>query len=368
MKSPAQIAMQLARQWRNADLRERRLLQGGEEWPIEQSIGFPDSAEFAGMTPRLRQHIADWRAVSEGGPGRVQWAQRKYRAGAAPVDLPVKWLLDKPSDWLAAAQDAEMQKQYAFLRETLAQIDPCLHRLVVRRTALTQGLSPQELILATRVAMLLTPGCAEGRPLRALALAGNDSKFIERHETLLKALLDERFDGEATRQGLHAFLGALHATEHWLLVVPLAQGLLPFPRLRLAASDLIHTALPATHILVIENEQALHMLPSKVADTIAILGAGLNLEWLAAPWLRDRQVSYWGDLDTWGLYMLGRARSCVPGLRAIMMDDLTFDAHAPQAVPEIVHAPICQRACWILKRRFSSASRRASAAALSKSS
>lgn len=170
-------------------------------------------------------------------------------------------------------------------------------------------------------------------------MQGNDSKFFERHAGLLTALLDERFDGEVSRQGLADFLGALPEGDHWLLLAPLAPGLLPFARQRVRASELLTTPLPAHHILLVENERCLHQLPHPVPDTIAILGAGLNLGWLAAPWLQARNVAYWGDLDTWGLHMLATARSHRPQLRALLMDRTTFDAHQDRAVLEPSHAP-----------------------------
>lgn len=339
MKSPAQLAQQLARQWRSPDLRERRILGPGNEWPIVLSIGIPASSMFSDLARPMREHLNAWRAMTESGPGEVLWQSHKYRAGATPIDVPVSWKLSKPSDWLAAADDAQMRKEYAWLQSVLGEVAAPLRSVVVRRLSLTQDLQPHEFIAAARIAMHLAPGSANGMPLRTLALEGNDSKFFERHEGLLKVLLDQRFSGEATRQGLHAFLGARRETEHWLLIVPLAPGLMDFPRLRLAASDLRAARLPASRILVVENEQALHLLPPEVPDTIAILGAGLDLEWLAAPWLQGKQVAYWGDMDSWGLYMLGRARTLLPGLAALMMDRQVFDAHARHAVVEAVHAP-----------------------------
>lgn len=65
-----------------------------------------------------------------------------------------------------------------------------------------------------------------------------------------------------------------------------------------------------------------------------MLGAGLDLGWLAAPWLRTRQVAYWGDIDTWGLAMLAAARRHLPDLHALLMDRPTFEAQAHRAVAE----------------------------------
>ena len=347
MQSPTQLAAQLARHWRRADWRERQLLQAASAWPLRLPIATPTAAQFRDDGPAVAGHLQAWRSIGAQGLGRVRWQARQYQAAAAPVDLPVQWELDKPSDYLAAirtlrpAGQAEVAADYEALQAVLARVDARFHRLLLRRLVLWRGVPADDVAIAARMALQLEPGCAQGRPLRALAVAGNDSKFFERHAALLTALLDVRFDGAAGRQGLAAFLDASADDEHWLLLAPLAPGLLPFARLRVAASDLATTPLPARRILLVENEHCLHLLQGvlPLPGTIAILGAGLNLAWLAAPWLQDCQVAYWGDIDTWGLYMLARARRLLPGLHVLLMDRATFVAHARAAVPEPALAP-----------------------------
>ena len=260
--------------------------------------------------------------------------------------------MPRPSDAIAAIsrwagrEHAGIAADHEALATVLSQVDAGFHRLLLRRLSLWRHLPTAQAITATRVALQLAPGCAAGKPLRALALAGNDSKFFERHDSLLKALLDERFDGEASRQGLTTFLDASPEGEHWLLVAPLDDGLLPFRRQRVTTSELRttdpfatdphNTVRPARRIVLVENERSLHQLPRQLPDTIAILGSGLNLSWLAAPWLQTCAVAYWGDLDTWGLAMLATARRHLPQLHPLLMDRATFDAHAHWAVSEPV--------------------------------
>ena len=345
MKSPQQIAATLARQWQRADWREQHLLHNPGAWPLRLAIGAPGAQTFRDDSAALRPHLQQWRAVADSGVGKVEWQPRQYRSGAAPLDVPTHWVLHKPSDCIAAiarhtgAEGAKTCADDKALRTVLAGSDERFHRLLLRRLALWRETPTDAVITATRIALQLEPGCAQGKPLRALPVAGNDSKFFERHDGLVTALLDERFDGEASRQGLTGFLGAQPEDDHWLLVAPLASGLLPFARQRVLASELQATPLPAHHIFLVENERSLHQLPQPLADTIAILGAGLNLGWLAAPWLQTRRVAYWGDLDTWGLHMLAMARSHLAHLHALLMDRATFDAHQHLAVCEAVHAP-----------------------------
>jgi hypothetical protein len=345
MKSPAELSQRWARQWEVADNREQRLLLA-EAWPVSLPIGKPTPSQFMRHTDRVREHLQRWRAVTI---GRVIWEPVTFRSGSEPIDVPVKWVLSNPSEWAAACGDPVVLEDYERLGRLVSAVDPMFRRSLVRQRQLLRDKPEAELTKAAEVALALTAGCAAGRPLRALAVCGIDSKFFERHRSLLIQLLDERFDGQVSEIGLEAFLGALDDGEHWLLVAPLSPALLPFSQQRVRARELAATPLPATHILIVENERCHHQLPP-LANTIVILGSGLNLEWMNAPWLNDKRIAYWGDLDTWGLVMLASARRRQPHLVPLLMTREIFDAlsstlsvresrPAPQQPPEGLSAP-----------------------------
>ncbi len=353
MKSPQALAARLAQHWNSADWRERQLLGATAAWPLTLAIGQPDTAVFLNDAAALRCHLQQWRAVEQHGLGSVQWQERRYRGSSDAIAVPTHWQLAKPSQCIAAISHfkvpghAQVKSDYARLSTLIAGVErPGFQRLLVRRLVQWRETPTEAVIAAAHTALQLEPGCAQGKPLRALAVQGNDTKFFERHASLLTALLDERFDGEASRQGLVGFLGALPEDDHWLLIAPLSPDLLPFAQMRVRASELLTTPLPDSRILLVENERCLHQLLQPVAHTIAVLGAGLNLGWLAAPWLQGRRVAYWGDLDTWGLHMLATARHHLPHLQALLMDAATFSAHQHLAVAEPVHAP--DSACGML--------------------
>lgn len=329
MKSPDELAQHLLRQWQNNTLRAQRLLTP-EPWPLRLAIGKPTATQVLQQSASVQQHIQSWRQVTV---GQVIFEHKNYRRLAEAVELPSYWQINSPSEWMQACQNAAVRYEFAVLSELISASDSCMHELLVRERNLWRHKPLNELLDTLKLAGKLSPGCAQGQPLRLLSGYGVDTKFVERHETLLRRLLDTRFADAASEQGLLNFLDALDEKDHWLLVRSLSEGLLPFQRLRITSAELAQTALPATRILLIENERCEHLLPP-LRDCIAVLGAGFDLAWLAGQALEGKKLYYWGDLDTWGLAMLARARQLRPNLQALMMTQEVFTDYADFAVSE----------------------------------
>ena len=333
MKAPVELCAKLQRQWRNADLRESRILSDFD-WPIRLPIGKPTANDIKSSSAQLRQHIQQWR---EQKIAVVEWQPVKYQSANSAVDVPVCWCIHSMEEWVSACKDKEISQEYNFLTETLAKVEKPFHSLLVRQRKLWHSKSSQQIEQCCQLAMQLQPGCAQGRPLRALSLANIDSKFIENHRSFIIKLLNIRFNNTLDKTSLEVFLGAPKDNDHWLLMIPLAQDLLPFKQLRIKTSELATTELPASHIIVVENEQCWYQLP-ELADTIAILGSGLNLSWLNNPNFNTRKIAYWGDIDTWGLKMLSMATAQQSALTPILMDSKTFKKNQQHAVAEPLHA------------------------------
>ncbi|HJT35943.1 MAG TPA: DUF3322 domain-containing protein [Pirellulales bacterium] len=334
MKSPAEIRVMLRRQWENAARREARLLGGKEAWPVLVSIGRPSAKKLNADLDAVKRHIAAWRRVRV---GKVMWKAVRYRATSDPVEIPAHWCLQMPSEWLEACSDAAMRQEFDALASFVEHTDSTFHALLVRKRSLWRGKPIAEVVQAARLALTLEPNCAQGRPLRMLSNQGIDTKFFERNAQLVTALLDERFDGEVSRIGLENFLGALVEGDHWLLLVDLDGSLLPFQKTRVRSSELRDATLPGTRLLLVENESCQHQLPV-LSQTIAVLGSGFDLAWLEGDGPSGKQVAYWGDIDTWGLQLLARARKAVRHLHPILMAAEVYEQFADLAVAEPVVA------------------------------
>jgi len=156
MKSPQDLAQQLARQWQRADWRERQLLPGPGAWPVRLAIGAPSAAQFAQGGADLRAHLQAWRAIQAEGPGQVQWQNHRYQGAAAPLAVPTHWLLGRPSEAIAAmARHAggagrAAQADYQALQAVLGAVDGQFHPLLLRRLALWRAAPVAEVITAAR--------------------------------------------------------------------------------------------------------------------------------------------------------------------------------------------------------------------------
>lgn len=330
MRAPAELSAKLTKQWHHSSLRVERLLSA-DAWPYELNIGKPSCSQFINQTAAVQQHIQRWKSVDI---GEVMWEPVKYKASAEAVSMPTKWRIRSPSEWVAACEDETVENEFQCLEFIVKHVNKIYWELLVRNRGLWQKKDLPEVIATSVLADALYPGAAQGRPLRLMAGHGVDTKFFERHGILLTRLLDERFQGEASEQGLLGFLDAYEENDHWVLIVPLGPNILPFRRQRATTSELSKSVLPAKTILIVENEQCFHHLPD-LPDAIAILGAGLDLNWIGSKAFEGKSIGYWGDMDTWGLLMLARARQFAPNLTPLLMNQALFERFSQGcAVPE----------------------------------
>lgn len=69
--------------------------------------------------------------------------------------------------------------------------------------------------------------------------------------------------------------------------------------------------------------------------SIVIFGLGYGIQALRQiPWMQNRQVFYWGDIDTHGFSILSTTKNILPGCRSMLMDEETLNAHMQSCVRE----------------------------------
>jgi hypothetical protein len=101
----------------------------------------------------------------------------------------------------------------------------------------------------------------------------------------------------------------------------------PFSEVTVRVDELAAVPLDVARVLVVENETTYLALPP-VPGAVAILGGGYAVGALASlTWLHDRDLWYWGDIDTHGFAILDRLRQVFPHARSTLMDEETLLRH-----------------------------------------
>ena len=78
-------------------------------------------------------------------------------------------------------------------------------------------------------------------------------------------------------------------------------------------------SVPASSVYVVENEITYLAFPP-ADDAAVLLGGGYALSGLSPlTWLQDRDLIYWGDIDTHGFAILNRLRQAFPHARSCLL-------------------------------------------------
>jgi hypothetical protein len=170
-----------------------------------------------------------------------------------------------------------------------------------------------------------------------------DTKFVEAHQKLLDQLLSavlrpERIDPLASRTDFTRRFRFRGKPEYVRVRLLGSHSSLPpgITELRLRADEFNAAGFGANIVFVVENEVSYLAFPD-VPDAIAMWGSGYGLEpGNAQAWLHDKQIVYWGDIDTHGFAILSSLRARFADVVSILMERDTLFAHSGQWVSEPV--------------------------------
>ena len=330
MKFPDDVQKALRRRFAS---RHRQWLEASADppaasaWPLEIALGVPTENQALKQLEDLRAWIAAWQSWR--GAGTLCWGERRWRKlGAQPV--PEKLRLADPgavARWIGEAERWERaSRRY---RELLGRW-PRLGRRLPRYFAVLADYSEADYrrLLDTLAWIDQHPAC--GLYPRQLPVSGLDSKWFERRKGLLADLIGAARGAAPGAGEVYARCGLkappplirLRLLDERLRQKVGGLGDLSAPWPQLAALDL-----PVRTVFIVENLQtglAFHDLPG----SLVIMQLGYGVDVLARlPWVASARCLYWGDLDTHGFAILNRARSHLPELQSVLMDEATLHGH-----------------------------------------
>jgi len=326
--TPDDIRNRVRRDWDNGRILAA-MLEGEPVFPLRIPLKKPDSQALAEHYDAARQWIAGLNAATG---CRLEWREFNHRQ-LGRNRIPVAAIVESERDGLALIGKQRDAARFRALASTVTAAYPALVPWLKKRplTALEQADNWPRLLA------VLDWASAHPRPgvyLRQIDAAGVDTKFIERNRGLLGELLDcvlapDAIDSQAT--------GVIGFERRYGFKSKPVQIRFRFldRKLRVQGlSDLVATsdefarlALPVERVFITENEINFLAFP-EVADSLVLFGSGYGFDALAqAEWLRDREIYYWGDIDTHGYAILDQLRSKFPAAHSLLMDRATLLEH-----------------------------------------
>lgn len=303
-------------------------------FPWRLPLRGPSSSELSDRFESVRAWIA---ALHDMPHIRVEMRALRHRI-LGNNQIPVAAWIDSLEDALAligaSAQARRFRALVAHIRPRQPELLPWLARRALRALELEAEI-PALLAIVAWLQAHPRPGLYP----RQLDIPGVHTKFIERHRQVLTEWLDLTLPAAAIDTSARGAAG--FARRYGLREKPLrirlrlldpTQALmsaLDQADITLDAASLARLAPPASRVFITENEINFLAFPP-LADALVIFGSGYGFEQLRAlSWLHQRQLWYWGDIDTHGFAILDQLRAHFPQTQSWLMDRETLFAFEP---------------------------------------
>ncbi|RKN50273.1 Wadjet anti-phage system protein JetD domain-containing protein [Micromonospora endolithica] len=323
------VIASLRRRWDRGDFL-RHVAQRIPPTPVSVPLKGPNITEIANQFGDVQQWASRWRQT-DSGTVRVEYR----RVGGRLVgtnQLPHKAWIDTPDAlWRTLGVRQLVDRYQALLGLTHAASPPVAQWAMEHPMKVLHHRQDWTRLLdtVTWIGRHANPATY----LRQVDVPGVDTKFIETRRGILAELLDRHLPAESVNT---AHPPSAFAERYGLRPKPVLVRIrflderrrsTPFTDMTLRAEELAAVPSPVSTVYVVENEITFLAFPA-IEDAAIILGGGYavaKLESLA--WLLDRNLIYWGDIDTHGFEILNRIREIFPHVRSMLMDRETLLAH-----------------------------------------
>ena len=318
----------------------KRLL-GQREYPIKVALKPPTNQEILKDVNAFGKFIHCYNAYPH--QELIEYSQKVYACGADGSQIPNYFVVNSFDELLLCIKNDD-RKKVSLLLDRVDSLATCfkledkssLYPLI--KYLSLDDLSAEDFKLLLVTLPQLKRDMGKNLYIRALPLEGVDTKFLERNLKLIFTIL--KAVGICTEEDndLEAFLNVRKKPKNFAHVRILDERLVKdFDYFQVSTSDLEHIALPGDNLLVVENVQSGLMLP-KLLNTTVIFGCGNDVAWSKAKWLLSKKkIIYWGDLDSWGFFILSNFRKNTQAkVTSVMMDlqTLEYENHLAKRVTE----------------------------------
>lgn len=342
MKLPDDVRQVLVRRFQSKH-REWLIGEAGEnQWPMEIALGVPTEQAALRQVDGVRAWVTAWQHWQ--GSGTLSWCERRWKA-LGVQRLPDKLVLQGPEEaamWIGEATRWERaQSRY----QALIAHWPVLAQQLPRHFDVLADYSDADFRRLADLLDWISINANSDLYPRQLPIVGLDSKWLEGRKGLLTdlvAAIQEDVSNDLNfyqRCGLKAppLLVRMRVLDHALRTRVGGVGDITAPVEGLAGINF-----SASHVFIVENLQT-GLAMSDMPGAVVFMRLGYNVDVLARlPWIAQAKCIYWGDLDTHGFAILHRARSYLPALQSVLMDEDTLLRHKALWVDEKEQHPAAE--------------------------
>lgn len=334
MISPEEIRTRARKLW--ASGAPLRAWLGAEDlFPYSVPFRKPSAQEWLEHFAELRAEVDRLEAGSKAAGYAVVFKDVAHQK-LGRLRVPESIVFERAEDVAVCAGESAALARFAEVAQTLRSRQPRLGGWLTEqplRAIEVQGDLPRLLAVVEYFQ-------AHPRPMRyarELGIPGVDSKFVEENRALLGAWLDRLLPADAVDAMVRGFADGgferrfgLRRDEplirfRWLdrafmLDNCIADATVPL-------SEFAAYAPGCDRVFITENRINFLTLPG-CSGSLAVFGGGYAIDRLGSiPWLREKLLYYWGDIDTHGFAILSRLRHRWVHTRSLLMDRDTLLGH-----------------------------------------
>jgi len=301
-------------------------------WPLEINLDIPAEQDAFCQQDAVKAWISAWKSWR--GEGDIIWTERHWRSLGVQT-VPQKLILNEPEDvvsWIGEAEAwsraVERYKSIVQQWSTLTDVLPKYYRV----------LADYDDTNFHRLTEILSWICANpnsGLYPRQIPVSGIDSKWLESHKGLVCELVSA-IHGNKERDFFKAcgLKPQPQLIRVRILDPEIRNQLGGLGDIYAPREEIANLNIKPTNVFIVENLQT-GLAFEDLVGSIVIMALGYSVEVLGRiSWLHHARCIYWGDIDTHGFAILNRARTYLPSLETVLMDEQTLLAHRDLWVQE----------------------------------
>lgn len=327
MKLPEDVRQFLVRRFQS---KHREWLVGEaveSQWPLEVPLGIPTEQAALRQVDGVRAWVSAWQGWQ--GVGTLSWCDRRWKA-LGVQRLPEKLALRGPEDvamWVG--ESARWERAQPRYRALIARW-PVLAQQLPRYFDVLADYSDADFLRLVEMLNWINLNPKSNQYPRQIPVSGIDSKWLESRKGLISDLV-ATLQGDTTgdrdffrRCGLRPRPQLMRMR---VLDPELRARLGGLGDITAPCEEVASISMLPTNVFIVENLET-GLAFDNLAGSVVIMRLGYAVDVLGQlPWLQLAQCFYWGDLDTHGFAILNRARTYIPKLKTVLMDESTLMSH-----------------------------------------